>query len=184
MNLKWKLKPNNEFAGGRVIITSAYTPNLHKELFKDCIDQKNAAYDFLFLTPPNYVNSEGFTLYEPYQANGIKLFDGTKEENKSSYSIHKDECRIYQYDSCRGIEGWTVVCLSFDKLIEYKANFFRNKYPQLNDEQINKMLYTWCLMPLTRAIDTLVIEIEDMNSQIGKILCTLSNEYNDIIEKR
>lgn len=184
MNLKWKLKPNNEFAGGRVIITSAYTPNLHKELFKDCIDQKNAAYDFLFLTPPNYVNSEGFTLYEPYQANGIKLFDGTKEENKSSYSIHKDECRIYQYDSCRGIEGWTVVCLSFDKLIEYKANFFRNKYPQLNDEQINKMLYTWCLMPLTRAIDTLVIEIEDMNSQIGKILRTLSNEYNDIIEKR
>lgn len=184
MNLKWKLRPNNYFVGGKIIITNGYNPNLHKELYTECTDQKNVAYDFLFLTPPNYVNSEGFTLLEPYRANGIKLFDGTKEDNKSSYSIHKDECRIYQYDSCRGIEGWTVVCLSFDKLIEYKATSFRKNHPLLNDEQVHKMLYTWCLMPLTRAIDTLVIEIEDMNSHIGKILNTLSNKHKDMIEKR
>ena len=54
-------------------------------------------------------------------------------------------------------------------------------------ETAKVMTYMWALMPLTRAIDTLVITLSDPNCEIGKILQKMSQNkrhYDGIIEWR
>ena len=54
-------------------------------------------------------------------------------------------------------------------------------------ETAKVMTYMWALMPLTRAIDTLVITLSDPNCEIGKILHKMNQDkrhYDGIIEWR
>ena len=92
---------------------------------------------------------------------------------------------MFQYDSCRGLEGWIVVCLNFDELIEYKLkeaehiDFSDNIAFESKSEAIKKYAYTWAMMPLTRAIDTLVITLKNPDSEIGKILKNVCSNFKD-----
>ena len=48
-----------------------------------------------------------------------------------------------------------------------------------NQEAIKKrFVYLWALMPLTRAVDTLIITLKDPNTEIGKMLKQLSETYD------
>ena len=46
----------------------------------------------------------------------------------------------------------------------------------------NRHVALWSLIPLTRAIDTLVITIEDKNSDVCNILREIYNENPDYVE--
>ena len=49
------------------------------------------------------------------------------------------------------------------------------------------LTYLWALMPLTRAIDTLVITLKDPNSEVGQIIKKMHDDkrhYDGIIEWR
>ena len=48
-------------------------------------------------------------------------------------------------------------------------------------ERRKKYLYNWAMIPLTRAIDTLVITLRDPEAKVGKILRELSNEFPDFV---
>ena len=98
--------------------------------------------------------------------------------------------RVYQYDSCRGLEGWCVVCYNFDILYEYKKQQFLNWLESgkiqidemaSDEEKAEKLTILWLLMPLTRAIDRLVITLSDPNSLMGKKLQELAKCYPDTI---
>ena len=85
------------------------------------------------------------------------------------------------------METFAVCCFRLD-------TFFNGKYEDENAERtlLNKKRYNnqdltnekrkqiyatnWLLMALTRAIDTLYIQINDKNSDIGKLVC----EYIEI----
>jgi hypothetical protein len=85
------------------------------------------------------------------------------------------------------LEGWTVVCLDFDQLFQYKMDSYvdaPNEELALETpgERANRFVTLWTLMPLTRAIDTLVITLSNSNSEIARRLKEVSNTMPDVIE--
>ncbi len=118
---------------------------------------------------------------------GIKIWDGTSTELRSEYVVELNQHRLLQYESCRGLEGWTVVCLNFDDFIKWKIESFKDeKNDELAlesfDEKRDKFVYLWSLIPLTRAIDTIVITINDKNSKFCKALRKVYERKPDFIQ--
>ena len=196
LGLDWHVDENDQYNGGRVIVVQNYMTDLHVELLKDGRKANAEPYDILFLVPPQDIQNGQFFKYELYKQNKIYLFDGTNPENKEYFSLDNSLCRLYQYDSCRGLEGWSVICYDFDLLINYKYDSFLSKLQSGEmasfqgagiPETAKLMTYMWSLMPLTRAIDTLVITLRDPNSEIGNLLHKMNQDrrhYDGIIEWR
>lgn len=189
-NLDWKVLPNNDLPGGEIKIYPKFKKPIYDSLQKNCQKNKCENYDILILQPPSLVTTDEdgnkyFAKAQIYEKNKIPIFDGINKHNRTTYPT-KDQCRVYQYDSCRGLEGWCVVCVKFDELIQYKLNTCNlNDDEELGlDPDIAKRrnVFLWSLMPLTRPIDTLVITLSDTESEVGKILKTLADTYPDFIE--
>src|ERR1035437_1958674 len=191
--LTWEVTPDEKLYGGRIIIsTKPYNADLHKRILADCIADKNSAYDMLILTPPNLVDRSNpdrihFKQYEEYLRQGIKVYDGTNNTIRTQYPTNLELCRLFQYDSCRGLEGWTAVCLDFDQLFQYKMDSYvdvQNEELTLEspEERANRFVSLWTLMPLTRAIDTLVITLSDSNGEMGRRLKEVGKKIPDVIE--
>ena len=118
-----------------------------------------------------------FKWYNAYKEAGIELFDGTQSDKRQLYPPI-DMTRLFQYDSCRGLEGGSVVCHHFDQLISYKMDdpkiHVRGMGLNPNKDK-KKFIYLWSLIPLTRAIDTLIITLDNPNSEVGKVLRKLAD---------
>lgn len=207
-NLAWELEPREDFVGGKVIITTNYNEALHKDLYADCLKNGNKAYEMMFLVPPSKIINDGekeITVEKDGKKNKKKIklrhcglvdefenvidfWDGTNKELRRDYPVKLDQHRLIQYDSCRGLEGWTVVCIEIDELVKYLSG----KYIEDTDnnelalespeEKKNRYVFMWTLIPLTRAIDTLVITIKDKNSDIAKKLHEIYTENTGFIE--
>lgn len=186
-----KILSNNNMPGGKIIISTNDTLfEIHNEEMERLKKAGNIAYDMLYLVPHTMVNKKtgqtGFMLKKEFENNGIYIWDGTNPVNREGYSIVGDEVRLLQYDSARGLEGWTVVCMDFDVFLEEK-----NKEYVVGDgdalllespeEKKKKYLFNWAMIPLTRAIDTLVITVKDLKSDTAKLLMQISNECNDYV---
>lgn len=187
-NLDWNVKANDELPGGVIKIYSNFRNKTFKELKANCEKNKCENYDILILEPPTQVvrdnNGKRFAKAEAYNKAGIPVYDGINDNNRTTYPT-KDQCRVYQYDSCRGLEGWCVVCADFDELIQYKLDTYKASENELCfDPEVAKKrnVYLWALMPLTRPIDTLVITLKNADSEIGKMLKQLADIYTDFIE--
>jgi len=50
------------------------------------------------------------------------------------------------------------------------------------EEKRNRFVYLWALIPMTRAIDTLVITLKDKESYVAKVLREIYEENPDFIE--
>lgn len=187
----WKQETDNALIGGRVIISKNYDNINHKQMLDYCKQMKCDNYDMLFLVPPQMVESQNghsyFRNLQKWKEAGFELFDGTNEQKRGQYSVNADECRLFQYESCRGLEGWVVACLQFDKLLESKKQTFdenKNSDPlvlESKDEKLKKYLWMWTMLPFTRAIDTLIITIKDSDSEIGQMLKKISDQNRDIV---
>ena len=178
----WDVRPNREIPGGRVIVTNAYNPDLHFALREDAKEHGCTAYDYMLLSPMSLVEDGKFKLMDVYKQAGINLYDGIDKDNRqkiySSVNHQNDECRVYTYESCRGLEAWTTVCLKFDEL-------FVEKHPHSYSEiqykaARNYMLALWALIPLTRAVDTLVLGTQK-NSYIDLLLREIDAEHPGLI---
>lgn len=187
-NLDWKVKPNDELPGGEIKIYSHYTDAIHKNLCKSCKDNECENYDILILEPPCMIEKDAngayFKLSNIYKRVGIKLYDGTNYNNRTTYPT-KDECRLYQYHSCRGLEGWCVVCDGLDLMYQYLIDNWTPTGNELGfDQEKMKERYAmlWMMMPLTRPIDTLVVTLKDPDSKIGKMLKQLAEMHKDYVE--
>lgn len=191
--LNWEVTPDEKLYGGRIIITTnPYDARLHNRMLSDCLADKNSAYDMLMLTPPHLVDRTNirnihFMLFEEYKQQGIKVFDGTNNNTRTQYPTNLELCRLFQYDSCRGLEGWTAVCLDFDQLFQYKMDSYidiPNDELALETpvERANRYVSLWALMPLTRAIDTLVITLSDPTTEMARRLKEVGKKMPDVIE--
>lgn len=80
------------------------------------------------------------------------------------------------------METFAVCCFGLDTFFEIKYKEEKAERTLLNKTRYNnqdltnekrKQIYAtnWLLMALTRAIDTLYIQIDDKNSDIGKLVC-------------
>lgn len=186
-----KILSNNNMPGGRVIITSNDRLfDIHAQEMIRLKSAGNMPYDMLYLVPHSLVNKQGgdcrFALKTQFEQHGILFWDGTNPKNREGYSIDTEEIRLIQYDSARGLEGWSVVCMDFDVFLEEKENEYVDgrvnplilESPQ---ERKKKYLYNWAMIPLTRAIDTLIITIKDLHSPVGEMLYQVAQEQMDYV---
>ncbi|KAF5055827.1 hypothetical protein DSECCO2_373770 [anaerobic digester metagenome] len=183
-----------EMVGGKVIITTAdyLHSSIHTVEIQRLHKYGNVNYDMLYLVPPQLVKTEDgqthFRYKEQYEMNGIHIWDGTDNEIRHTYPTDLNEVRLLQYESSRGLEGWTVICLEFDEFLHLKEQQYI-PYTNVNDlllesdeDKKKKYLYNWAMIPLTRAIDTLVITIKNENSNIGSLFKQIADECPDYVQ--
>jgi hypothetical protein len=201
LNVYWDLEPKEDLYGGKIIIKIGdYTKELHEREFKICKEQGNSAYEMMFLVPPNLVTRSqaedefgkskeirSFSKQNDFSDKGIKIWDGTSTDLRTSYAVNLDEHRLLQYESCRGLEGWVVVCLDLDEFMRYKFETFEEVDTgelalESFEEKRNKFVNLWTLIPLTRAIDTLILTIKNRESKIAKLLYEIYKSNPDTIE--
>lgn len=197
----WEIEPKHELIGGKIIIsTNGYTKQIHDEQLQRCKDCENSEYEMMFLVPPSLVSRSHeenlwgksferrrFSLTQEFKDMGISIWDLTDTDLRTQYVVELNQHRLLQYESCRGLEGWTVVCLELDEFVQYKMRtFVEEEANELALESFNekraKFVYLWSLIPLTRAIDTLVITIKDRNSDVCKFLRKVYEKYPDFIQ--
>lgn len=187
VNIDWSLEANDNLVGGEIQIYKYYTSDIHTMLKENCNKNECENYDILILEPPSMVIHENgethFKNADKYELANINIFDGTNSQSRTTYPT-KDECRLYQYHSCRGLEGWCVVCDKLDELVDYQWRHmaFDDSDLGLDADTIKwRKVMLWTLMPLTRPIDTLVITLSNPDSRIGQVLKQLSVTYSDFI---
>lgn len=201
LNIYWDLEPKEDLYGGKIVVKIGdYSKELHEREFQICKRHGNAAYEMMFLVPPNLVTKtqivdefgrpktiRHFSKKEEFLDKGIKIWDGTSKDLRTSYVVNLEEHRLLQYESCRGLEGWVVVCLELDEFMRYKYETFEDldlgelALESFEDKR-NKFVNLWTLIPLTRAIDTLIITIKDRESVICKVLHEIYVNNPDFIE--
>jgi hypothetical protein len=121
------------------------------------------------------------------EENNFFLWDGTVGDKSQLVVPSPNESRVIYYESCRGLEAWTVACFALDKFFELKREDQDAEKYLIEDIFLNhdnnkrKSIYaaTWVLMALTRVIDTLYVQINDVNSEFGKIVVDYINDNKE-----
>ncbi len=188
-----KVVPSEKLVGGKIIIIKDKKQFFHtiKIEKNELIKSGNESYDLLFIVPSTMVEINGghrqFKKIKEFERQGILLWDGTNEDNRSDFAIDLNESRVLQYESARGLEGWTVCCINFD---EYMKNKEQQYNPNIKSnalllesakERNKKYLLNWAMIPLTRAIDTLIITLDDENSYYSMQLLKIAEQHSDYI---
>jgi hypothetical protein len=184
---EWDQEVNDEIAGGEVtIICGTYTHNLHEELFKRHQEHGNEPVDALFCVPPNTMTTSP-PLPDRLRNWGYDVWDGTSNEVRDSFPTTHKEHRVVKYESCRGLEGWTVVCLSLDKFYEHRLRIASAEgTPGLFDPDetfAHRQAAAWIVIPLTRAIDHLVLQLEGQGV-VTETCHRLTERFSDFVTWR
>lgn len=190
MNMStWDLETDINSHGGKVLIlVGEYNLDIHRELMEQNKQDKNKNIDMLFCVPPNY-GGKKYPLIEKLEEGGYLVWDGTsKDTRKHTYPKNLDEFRVVQYESCRGLEGWICVNIGFDNLYKNKLNSYHEEKGQQDFTPIEdkRRLFAgnWLQIPLTRAMDTLVINIQDRRSPLYNILKKIYEDCPEFVEWR
>lgn len=136
------------------------------------------------------VNVDNDTLFKSpgeFEHKDVRLWDGTNDENRLEFSVDISESRVVQYESSRGLEGWTVCCLNFDEYMQIKESQFDPNtegnalFLQNSEETKKKYMLNWVLLPMTRAIDTLIITLKDENNIYSESMLGLAEQHPDYV---
>lgn len=195
MGLEWVA--NEESPGGRIIIVEGsyfQDRELHDRLLADNKRDGNEPVDMLFCVPPGQVGYQRETKQRQslaanyFQDWGFPVWDGASQDVRQNYPTEIDQLRIVQYESCRGLEGWTVVNLGLDQFYDNKFNNYipdsEKEVEYLKGDTSRAHLYAsrWLLIPMTRAMDTLVIQIGKKDSPVRDALKFAAEQYADFVE--
>ena len=180
----WHVRPSEEANGGRVIVVEGdyfASPSLHARLIQEAAQLGNEPVDMLACVPPSMVSKDGehcSIAVEPgFQAISQKIWNGTDAGVRSNtYPLSSAQLRVVQYESCRGLEGWTCLNFGLDDFFDHKARIWSPSLGQAGgspqDQAVRARLYAarWIMIPLTRAMDTVVIQIIQRSSFLGEVL--------------
>lgn len=176
----WELKENRNLHGGKLILlkTNEYSKAIHIELDKNLIKNKNSKYDLMFLTPNKTTNiNYSSEICEKLDSWNFNNFNNNLEENKNK-KFPIDAHRILNYQSCRGLEAWTIVLWNLDVMIQnIKSNYVKD-FPDSVENEITEHVNNWLLMIFTRAIDTLVMTFNSYESEEYKMIVKLTKTGN------
>lgn len=190
--IDWSIKINPQIRGGKIIIFAGSVIEslvaARKELER-AITLNNKAIDLLALVTPGLAEQlRGEPYFTEFESLfGVKIWKGYDDAVRREPPKSTDELRVIQYDSARGMEGWTTFCFDFDNFISYKKSQFIKIYEiqeisELDkDSWVSREVSRWILMALTRSIDTIFIQIEDTDSEIACCLRSLSEQMPDFV---
>jgi len=194
----WDVEPNRDAYGGRVVIVEGDywgDPELHNGVMKSNRDDGNEPIDMLFCVPPSLVVVDELGTRRSHLAAKLRereqlVWDGVDERVRDSFPTDVKQIRVVQFDSCRGLEGWVVVCLGLDAFYDYKLSKLQ-AVPQVErglyvseEEWVRDAAARWLMIPLTRALDTLVLQVDSADSYIGQALKAAAEECPDVTEWR
>jgi len=190
----WNLEPEQEAHGGRVVVIegNVFSDGFHRRLAEIARADGNKPIDMLICVPPTWVKSNGrrreSTVARQYIEWGLEVWDGVDSDERNDFPTSLNQFRIVQYESCRGLEGWVVINCGLDEFFECKksnAEFSDDSRMDIFfEEEAASLDYAkkWLMIPLTRAIDTLVLHISDPTSYVGGVLRELKRRFPDEIE--
>ena len=175
----WRIDCSEAYPGGRIIITDHYDNGLHATLLNEQRDHGCDNYDMLMLVDSKLTGDTSLT-----ESLNSKIYDGRSAENRRTEPAD-DEVRLYHYQSCRGVEGWTVVCIALDryyedelkKRITDQKEYHRSNAMQTARDQTSRKM----MIPLTRAIDTLVIVLSDKDNAFSKMVYSAAERCPDFV---
>jgi len=126
---------------------------------------------------------DGIPVSEPakvFRQWGESVWDGVSPEARNSFPVNVDQRRIVQYDSCRGLEGWSVVNFALDTFYDHKSRLAVEQGRSYDEQRDYAGL--WTLLSLTRAIDTLVLNISSSDSPVRRALEKVYHTQQDFIQ--
>ena len=93
--------------------------------------------------------------------------------------------RSIYYESCRGIEAWSVMCFNLDKFFEQKTQekdadnyLLESLFDQLTPEKRRAMYAaTWVLMAITRSMENCYIQLQNKESSLSKVILSFKEKY-------
>jgi hypothetical protein len=194
IDYNWDVEPEPQSWGGRVIVVvgkDGLTKRFHEELFQKVKEDGNELVDMLFCVPPSWAKSSPESNQKISQPGrifhdwGYKVWDAVDDSIRKDYPTELEQLRIVQYDSCRGLEGWAVVNYALDRFFQYKLKSTDVTIEQediFQDEDKVKLMLAkqWLMIPMTRAIDTLVLHVESTDSFVGAALREMDGRENII----
>ncbi len=182
----WSLQENKDALGGRIIIVEGSYfkhPELHESIISSAKKLQNEPVDILACVPPSLASkgdNEGKATLG-FKSFSQPIWDGTNANIRKTYPTKLDQLRVVQYDSCRGLEGWVTLNFGLDEFHQWKTNSWvpivELEPGEFQDDQIaiERFVARWIMIALTRAIDTIVIEVSHAPSIIKNHLRELHN---------
>lgn len=190
----WDLQPEHDIYGGRLVVFAGGQPTKDDwvELVGSLRESGNYPIDCLVCVTPDMVEptEEGrrqSVVASELGAWGLKAWDGVAYDTRTIYPTSREEFRIVQYDSCRGLEGWIVVCYGLDRFFDWKVKQFEPATEGLfgNREDLAQAFASkWLMIPMTRAIDTLVIQVDDLGHPLSRLLGEVASRFEQVVEWR
>ena len=193
---EWKIEPNHEAYGGNVevLIGDVLTDSLADTFRAIGSRDGTRPIDTLSCVPPSWVRDVGgqreSRLGQLLRRNGLKTWDAVEKTLRDEFPRDVDRFRIVQYDSCRGLEGWTVCCFGLDEFFDHKRS-----HAAISDQERFTLMFNeddaalqfakrWLMIPFTRAIDTLVLHVTAEDSYVGQLLLDLHGSFPDQVALR
>jgi hypothetical protein len=203
----WDLQPDPDAHGGRFTILVEPDPRRAMERAMEILDrdlredQGLRAVDNLICLPSKAMTPHANfpNLFDSIiQAGKRDSWRGFCDEGRRHYPWRNGQLRAILYNSCRGMEGWTTVCMALDQFYDFQ---FEN--PRLDEAQVRANLglfatdealeaevasrarlfaLNWLMIPLTRSIDHLLIHLSDEKSALGDMLKRVSNRMPGAID--
>jgi hypothetical protein len=183
--VEWDMEPNDDVGGGHVkIVLGPYDERLHRQIMWRHTAEKNNPIDALFCVTGGR-EAQYSNLPSRLQRIGSKVWDGTQHSERQDYPRDLNQHRVVKYESCRGLEGWTVVCLDLDVFFQRKI---REGLELKSDDLFSpaedvalRHAARWCLIPFTRAVDTLVIQLSPQ-SPLWQRLSPVARRHEDFVD--
>lgn len=195
----WDLQPDPDAHGGRFSILVEPDPRRAMERAMEILDrdlredQGLRAVDNLICLPSKAMTPRANfpNLFDSIiQAGKRDSWRGFCDEGRRHYPWRNGQLRAILYNSCRGMEGWTTLCMALDQFYDFQI-----QHPRIDEAQVRADLglfvtdqaldaeveararlfaLNWLMIPLTRSIDHLLIHLSDEDSALGSALKTIS----------
>jgi len=188
----WNIERNPEAGGGQVIVVEGdyrAARVIHQRVVDSARAAGNCPVDLLMCVPPSMVHDESegrrSIARELLDTWGAECWDGVDDDLRREFPTSVEQLRVVQYDSCRGLEGWSVVALGLDDFYEYKLS--TSPAPaegtQASDVDLRmRFASRWLMIPVTRAIDCLVLNVHSRSSFVGSALRQVAERCPDVVE--
>jgi hypothetical protein len=188
----WSIGANPDASGGRVrVVDGAYADarEVHAAAVEAAVAAGNQPIDLLACVPPQLVDRDGVARRSPVadllRSWGQPVWDGTDPLVRRTFPVDVTHLRLLQYESCRGLEGWTVFAVAADQFFDLKVADWRAAHPAgagSDPVSAQRMAARWFMMPVTRAIDTLVINVGRHPSPFRSAIRAVAEQMRDVVE--
>jgi len=201
----WDVSPQGEAYGGQILVIFGH---LDRDKLASSVVQKlkstgNAPVDLLVCAPMSRPYVEFFgevkkkgeptrrsLMANAFEKEGLEVWDAVDETVRDSGARNTETVRIVPYTSCRGLEGWIVVAEALDVFYEKihaeaskEVSSMKDDLYQSDEQWIRDVVNRWLMIPLTRAIDSLIIHVENESSEIGSVLSRLIEAHPETFHK-